>query len=858
MNSIKHLLAVGLCAGVGVWGCGSDATTNPTGSQTGSAAGGQGGSGGGATSNGGSGGQGGSGQGGNGQGGSVGAVSVSFETTSFTVDESEQLVALAVELTTDTPLPQDLTVAFEVSGSATEGEDYALPESFEVTFPEGSESGASEDVPEFAIRPDFDREGDEDVVFALDVPAAVMTGDDATVTITDDDTLVISAIRDDGFGTDVRPRLELHDPSSELSSVTSPGTIGIIDAESAAYDPANDMLYIVSDRGQDLFVRVDMSDGEVSVVAALGIRAIECLTFDDSTGTLYGIDDGLDELVEIDTDNGKVTVLGTIDVAGAWEGCAYDSGNGILYALDDSANSVYSIDTGTAEATLIGEEGVLGSGDWEAATFGNGVLYAERNSSDELHSVNTTDGTTTLIGTHDEEAGRFEGLAYDANSGDLIATDDSNELIATIDTGDAGTTFVSVLGAEEVESLAYDAANDILYGVDRGGELLVTYNPTNGRLLGGVRLSNVDSLIEALAYDSASNLLFAYDDADKVIVTIDPADGTMTDLGDPGTTLTGLAFKGATLFGTSSGALVTVNVSDGEATFVGAYNNASSVQGLAYDSNNDRLVALDDDGDVDMLYVIDSSDGTDTLLGAAGSLDVDGLAFDPNANTLYGADMVRDAIVSYDDASAHITIHSALVGVIAEALAFDSNNQIGYIVEPTGALFSAAASGGTSTLVGFVELGDSSTEVWGLAYNTKDDVLFGAGEQGENLITIDVTTAVATEIGNFSNDTDRIEALAFDANTETLFGASNTTLYTINATTGVATTVGDFGDGIPDVWGLGYDPDHDILYGSAGLEQNESTEPQIITIDVSTGEGTFLRSTHRGNGYAATFAPPEL
>jgi len=178
MRTIKQLATAVLCATIGFWGCGSDtSTTSPSGSggadQGGASQGGagqggagQGGAGQGGAGQGGAGqgAQGGSSQGGGGQGGGD-AIVVSFETTALTVTEAPQEVTLTVTLSTATPLAQELTVTIDAAGTASDDivsgtADYTLPNSFEVTFAQGSDDGATEDLPAFTIRPDVRREGD--------------------------------------------------------------------------------------------------------------------------------------------------------------------------------------------------------------------------------------------------------------------------------------------------------------------------------------------------------------------------------------------------------------------------------------------------------------------------------------------------------------------------------------------------------------------------------------------------------------------------------------------------------------------------------------------------------------------------
>ena len=121
--------------------------------------------------------------------------------------------------------------------------------------------------------------------------------------------------------------------------------------------------------------------------------------------------------------------------------------------------------------------------------------------------------------------------------------------------------------------------------------------------------------------------------------------------------------------------------------------------------------------------------------------------------------------------------------------------------------------------------------VSGLAFDPNTNTLYGAGF-GE-LLTINTSTGAATVVGplGFGN----VLGLAFDPNTNTLFGSefANDFLLTINTATGAGTPVGVIGTSF-GVEGLAFDPNTNTLYGTAFASN------QLLTINTATGAGAAV------------------
>jgi len=132
--------------------------------------------------------------------------------------------------------------------------------------------------------------------------------------------------------------------------------------------------------------------------------------------------------------------------------------------------------------------------------------------------------------------------------------------------------------------------------------------------------------------------------------------------------------------------------------------------------------------------------------------------------------------------------------------------------------------------------------VGGLAYDPETGLLYGTDTITENLVTIDPCDGTTTIIGH--TGISLLHGLALDPCDGTLYatnGQSN--LYTIDKTTGEPSLVGPIG--YSHIGALDFDPTSGILYGAYAYR---STNGFLITIDVTTGQGTFVADTHRING----------
>jgi hypothetical protein len=115
--------------------------------------------------------------------------------------------------------------------------------------------------------------------------------------------------------------------------------------------------------------------------------------------------------------------------------------------------------------------------------------------------------------------------------------------------------------------------------------------------------------------------------------------------------------------------------------------------------------------------------------------------------------------------------------------------------------------------------------------------LYGVGTDSngvQDLITINTTTGAGTIVGPTGVPADdHFQDIAFRHADDALFGYEDGEMYTFNITTGVATDLGNVGDGFPSGNGLAFSP-FDTLY--------KADYADLWTIDQTTGAGTVAES----------------
>ncbi|MCB9865506.1 MAG: M4 family metallopeptidase [Phycisphaerales bacterium] len=297
------------------------------------------------------------------------------------------------------------------------------------------------------------------------------------------------------------------------------------------------------------------------------------------------------------------------------------------------------------------------------------------------------------------------------------------------------------------------------------------------------------------------------------------------------------------LGGTNSSFYLELNAATGGAMAVsglglGGFGN---VAGLAYDPNADTLYGTDTTSD--QLVIIDPDTGAASAVGALGFASVSGLAFDPVSSTLYGSDTTTDQLITIDPVTGAGAAIGALGFASVSGLAFNPTTGVLYGTDTSSdQLIVIDPLTGAGTAVGALGFG----QVEGLAFDPVTGTLYGSDPVADQLLTINPATGAATPAGSLAFGS--VQGLAANPGTGVLYGADTSTDQLISIVPDVsATAVGPLG--FSTVTGLAFNPNTNQLYGVDG------TTDRLLLINKVTGAGTSIGIIGFGGVEGLAFNP---
>ena len=253
------------------------------------------------------------------------------------------------------------------------------------------------------------------------------------------------------------------------------------------------------------------------------------------------------------------------------------------------------------------------------------------------------------------------------------------------------------------------------------------------------------------------------------------------------------------------------------------------------------------------IYTVDTATGAATLVGSTViEMSFSGLAWDSSTGALYVSDVVAPGGDGHRLVLAVRPQHRRVLPVDPRhPAAREARPRDEVRVAVAGGknlprAGGAAPSGGSGFGLGLVNpatgeikfIGNhvTSSNIHGLAYDSANDVLWGADVDGSGgLAEIDRLTGAATLVGAWGT-TGEIRGLAYDAATDTLYGVDYNvgSLHTIDRGTGAATLVGALGFAAGYYEGLDIDPDSGVLYLVDHASHN------LSTVNPATGAATTV------------------
>ncbi|WP_394763859.1 DUF4394 domain-containing protein [Phenylobacterium sp.] len=203
------------------------------------------------------------------------------------------------------------------------------------------------------------------------------------------------------------------------------------------------------------------------------------------------------------------------------------------------------------------------------------------------------------------------------------------------------------------------------------------------------------------------------------------------------------------------------------------------------------------------------------------------------SNTLYAINDSSNSLVTINPEAATITVIGSLgaTGDFGD-LTYDSNHGVAYWAAGRGNnnLYTVNLTTGAATLVGSHGVDD----LFGLAYDTGNDTLYGVNTSGD-FYSLNTATGAATQIG--SNNGVYPGGLAYVAATDTLFEtlAGGGNFYTINLANGAATLFSSNATVLNDN-GVTWD-------ASRGKFFTDDWSSSIYSFDANGQNATFVMNT---------------
>ena len=386
---------------------------------------------------------------------------------------------------------------------------------------------------------------------------------------------------------------------------------------------------------------------------------------------------------------------------------------------------------------------------------------------------------------------------------------------------------------------------------------------------------------------AATNVLYGTQGlSGDLLVTIDPSTGVATSVGSTGQSFSGLAVSPAgEIFATtrSTGVLYRLDAATGQASQVGP-TGVLYMDAIAFDRDG-NLWGIDN-GTSSLLYSVDPGTGVVTPVGPVGTL-LAGLAFDPIDGTAYasgaaGNDMIYKVDLTTGTAN---PIGSTGLGGATPDIGFDVHGNLFGVKgggQSSNSLIAIDKTTGAGSVIGATVIdiisGLGSQAFLGLA---QTNVLYATqGGAGDQLVTIDPLTGVATPVGitglhlsglavspagellattqasaNLyrldaatgdaylvgSTGTSYLDAIAFDRGGH-LWGINNdgpSTLFAIDPATAAASPIGE--TGAPWIAGLAFDPNDGKAYASDGNGLDG-----IYAVSTVSGAATLIGNTGLG------------
>lgn len=241
---------------------------------------------------------------------------------------------------------------------------------------------------------------------------------------------------------------------------------------------------------------IDTATGAATLVGATGFSHVTGLSFDPTTGILYGhvsdiFNSGATQLITINPQTGAGTLIGTTGIQ--VPDMAFRS-DGTLFAWSEWSNGgnqiddLFIINKVTATATIVAESGT-GTSNTGLAFSTNGTLFMKSGLS--LFTVNPDTGATTTVGSISGPFNLNNALAFNSDTVgfSILRPDNQNSVLYLLDTETITATEIGNMGVAGMAALAFVAVPEpativLISGVALAGAAVGYRNVRKARRFG--------------------------------------------------------------------------------------------------------------------------------------------------------------------------------------------------------------------------------------------------------------------------------------------------------------------------------------------------------------------------------------
>jgi YVTN family beta-propeller protein len=577
------------------------------------------------------------------------------------------------------------------------------------------------------------------------------------------------------------------------------------------FDPLNGDLYVRGDGGEDITVVNSTTNEAITSIGVPGggwyANFAPTVVVDPSTGYLYSTDSFAGNVTVL---NGATNLItGSIPAGFGPSTILYDAANGDLYVTNWDSNNVTVISAATNHTVA----------NVAVGKNPNPILFDPASSevfvgnvgSNNVSVIDTTSNSlvaTIPVGTYPTE------FALDTADDYIDVVNEESDNVTAINASNLSVAWNRGVGSFP-SGVTFVPIGDQIYVANEASDNVTVLNATDG--------AGIANLTTGLgpyvsAYDATDQLLYILNSEQANVTILDPA--TERSVANVDTadnfdyfltvdTSNGNVYvdNDGSYYGVGGGIQANLTVISGgnESTIASIPLNVYP-EGMAYDSGNGDLVAVDDGG-ADS-YFVDPS--TDRIVGISpASEGVQSVAYDSETGDLWQlADAYQMITVLNASGELNATIFLSLAS--PTSIAYDSANGDLYVTDNfEGAIW--VFNGSNQSVIAKIHVhpyADLST----ILYDPHTTELYVSDETNDNLTVLNGSqqvTVASIPVGS------GCDSLAFDSANDTIFASNSISnnLTVINDSThlAVANVVLDY----PAL--IVYDPSNDLLY-SAGSD----------------------------------------